>query len=1141
MRRGHLTIVEPRRTHSERVQIATRDEPSVDVIGWDATALASCGPFDLIVAGGSLQAFAHPGEVLAAARRQLVPAGLVVLAEAAPDAFHDVVLGLDPEWFSRSASADFPVGPLRTAEDWTRVLAQSGFGDVELVPIGPGAGALTLLLARRDIDETLARMDVASETAPGHDRKVLIVAAGEGAEGRLAEELSAHLAKAGRRIVRVKPEVPYHGEPHAHVFVNGALHFAPESPESWDTLLKMAVTDDGDLPEIVHLVGAFANEGAGTGRALRRRLAGLVALRQALGERKARVWLAAPGGARGAAGLGSASAAQSALWSFIRVAMNEMPDADWRLVDFESTLDMADCADRLSALISAPGDEREIVLGRDSACALRVSRGLPATAARPDIGSEVPAALALSVKRQGSLSGLAWQPRQRRKPEQGEVEIEIEATGLNFRDVMWAQGMLPDEALEDGFAGPGIGFECSGRIGAVGPGVSGLEAGDAVIALAPEAFATHVTVPQAGVAKLPEGADLVTAAGIPVAFLTAYYALVELARLRQDEWLLVHGAAGGVGLAAMQIARWKGARVIATAGTEEKRELLRLLGAEHVLSSRSLAFADEVKTITGDGVDVVLNSLSGEAMERSIGLVRPFGRFLELGKRDYFADTRIGLRPFRRNVSYFGIDADQLLAQQPALAGRLFSELMQHLAEGRFAPLPVRRFEAHEAVDAFRLMQQSGHVGKIVIAPPRLGFAGIRAEARPVCFDGTGQYVVVGGTGGFGLETARWLAGRGVRHIALVGRSGRLAGGDPAILDELRAEGVEVRIEACDAANRKALAGLLSRLRAARPICGVIHAAMVLDDAAIHNLDVARIGKVLQPKVEGAANLDRLTREDGIEQFILFSSVSALIGNPGQAAYAAANGFLEGLARRRREESLPAVAIGWGPIADTGYLARHEAGRAVISRRAGTTELKARHALGLLAEWLSRDQGSVAEAVLTVAPMDWSVAAGLPLLATPAFTALRREAEAGGRAEAGSVDLAAAVAGLDPRAARDLVARLVAKEVATIFRMAPEEINADRPLAELGMDSLMGLELRVAAQRALGVEIPMSALADGLSVNSMADRILVRLGGEGRRPALSGAESDLVSQHLPEAGEAGHLAPLGKVIARRQAGLEGVL
>ncbi len=422
-----------------------------------------------------------------------------------------------------------------------------------------------------------------------------------------------------------------------------------------------------------------------------------------------------------------------------------------------------------------------------------------------------------------------------------------------------------------------------------------------------------------------------------MAFLTAFYGLVTLARLKAGEWVLVHGGAGGVGLAALQIARMRGARVIATAGSNEKRALVKALGAEHVLDSRSLAFVDDIRRITGDGVDVVLNSLFGEAMERSLNSLKPFGRFVELGKRDYVANTHIGLRPFRRNLSYFGVDLDQLLQFQPDEGKRLFREVMALFTDGSLKALPYQPFAAEEVSDAFRLMQQSGHVGKIVIAPPKAGT--IPAETgKPFVVAPDRVHLVTGGLGGFGIEAARWLADRGARHIALVGR--KAPSGEPALstIAELEARGVSVQVESCDIADRASVQRLLDRVESKGvKLAGIIHGAMVLQDGLIANLDPAALEAVIAPKVIGAGHLDALTRDRALDYFVLFSSATTFIGNPGQGSYVAANGFMEGLARQRRRLGLPALAVAWGAIGDVGVLARNKAVMETLAGRVGVT------------------------------------------------------------------------------------------------------------------------------------------------------------------------------------------------------------
>src|SRR5207237_576992 len=344
--------------------------------------------------------------------------------------------------------------------------------------------------------------------------------------------------------------------------------------------------------------------------------------------------------------------------------------------------------------------------------------------------------------------------------------------GLNFRDTMWAMGLLPEEALIDGFAGPTFGLECAGVIAAVGAGVEDLAVGDRVAGLAPASLGTHVVTTAQAVMRIPPETSFAAAATIPVVFVTAIYSLGTLAKLAAGEYVLIHAAAGGVGLAAIQYAKHRGAVVIATAGSEVKRAFLRLAGADHMLDSRDLGFADAVREISGGaGVDVVLNSLSGEAMEQSLSVLKPFGRFLELGKRDFYLNRRIHLRPLRQNISYFAIDVDQLPIQRPDLARSLLAEISTALADGAIRPLAHRRFAFAEIDEAFRLMQASGHIGKLVLVPA--DNAGVRLrDAATLAVNAEGTYLVTGGLTGFGFEAARWLVQQGARSIALLGRRG---------------------------------------------------------------------------------------------------------------------------------------------------------------------------------------------------------------------------------------------------------------------------------------------------------------------------------------------------------------------------------
>jgi phthiocerol/phenolphthiocerol synthesis type-I polyketide synthase C len=495
--------------------------------------------------------------------------------------------------------------------------------------------------------------------------------------------------------------------------------------------------------------------------------------------------------------------------------------------------------------------------------------------------------------------------------------------------------------------------------------------------------------------------------------------------------------------------------------------------------------------VTGKGVAVVLNSLSGEAMELSLALLHSFGRFVELGKRDFLANTHIGLRPFRNNLTYFGVDLDQLMLAQPDTSQLLFREVLERVAEGEFSPLPYRSFKANEFIDAIRLMQQSGHIGKIVIMPPEPGEIPmmLRGEFRPAS-DKT--HLITGGYSGFGLATARWFAERGARHLVLAGRSGASNPEAQEAVADLRAAGVNVYVEALDIADTEKVKKLFKKIaRLMPPLSGVIHAAAVLDDALIANLDAEKLKKVLAPKVTGAENLDRLTRDLPLDYFVLFSSATTAIGNPGQANYVAANGFLEGLARQRRSQGFPAVAVAWGGIEDVGMLARNRAVKDMLGARAGVKTIAAQDALTLMGEALGNSSLEPSEAVLVISEINWSTArAHLPLLQSPTFSGLVRTNETAAAESRAKLDIRALAATGSPEEARRQIAGVIVEEIAHILRLPQETVNKSKPLADIGVDSLMAVELAAALEDRLTLEVPLSTSASGFNVNDLADHIL---------------------------------------------------
>jgi acyl transferase domain-containing protein/NADPH:quinone reductase-like Zn-dependent oxidoreductase len=825
----------------------------------------------------------------------------------------------------------------------------------------------------------------------------------------------------------------------------------------------------------------------------------------------------------------------TALAAALRVAQNEHPSRDIRCLGMSGDVPV----EHLLEELCAPSAEGEIFFEDRRRVVFRVERGI--VAARP-ARPRRDEALQLSVPAGAARGALGWSIVPRTEPGPGEVEIEVATTGLNFRDVMWNLRVLPEEALEDGYVGPRLGMECAGTVVRVGEGVSSFAAGDRIVAFVPGAFASHVIAPTYAVCSLPQQLSFEAAATIPVAFLTAYYSLVRLAHLQKGETVLVHGGAGAVGLAALQIAKHVGAKVIATAGTEEKRALLNHLGADAVFNSRTPAFADEVLAFgEGKGVDVVLNSLAGEAMIRSMDCLRPFGRFIELGKRDFYGNTHLGLRPFRRNLSYFGVDVDQLIGEHRALTRAMFSELLELFASGELSPLPHREFRGPHIEDAFRLMQRSGHIGKILVRPAERATADTRQVGRfPV--DPEGLHVVFGGTSGFGLATAAWLVRRGARHLVLASRSGRVAPSAKAELEAMRDLGADILVKPIDITDQAALEAFLIAAAVRRPIKGIVHAAMVLDDRLIDGMDREVLEKVLRPKVTGALNLDRLTRGHKLDYLLLYSSATTLLGNPGQYNYVVANAFLEGLARRRVAEGLPALAVAWGAIEDVGYLAHNLESSPSLKKRFSSSLLLASQALDGL-DWAYDAEARARTAFCSIARIDWGMARrDLALSKRPLLASVLPAA--GARQAIEATALLEKLRAMPLEQATAALLDILVEEIARVLRLAPKEVHRHRSLGEIGMDSLMMLELRTTVEAALQIELPLLSVANGITPADVARRIVPLVLGDKQKEAIPSTLLALGASHIAEeiaqSDTTGRTAAARAVLERSRA-MEGPL
>lgn len=790
-------------------------------------------------------------------------------------------------------------------------------------------------------------------------------------------------------------------------------------------------------------------------------------------------------GAQAVGGECAIAVTQAPAWGVGRTIRHEHPEFGPILIDLPPDEDAVEIEGVLAELLGGD-DENEIALRPGGRYVARLVRaGLPPVPS--DIAPER-RPFRLELTRTGSLDELHVQVAPRRAPGQGEIEIEVLAAGLTYPDVLAALSQ------HNGAAGQsGLGAEVSGRVTAVGEGAAGLTVGDEVIAITGPGtgFGSFVTVPAAFVRPKPGILGHPEAATLPVAFMTAYHSLINLARLRPADRVLIHSAAGGVGGAAVQIAQMVGAEIYATAGTPEKRAYLRSLGVQHVMDSRSLAFAGVIQERTGGrGVDVVLNSLGGQALERSLDVLAPGGRFVEIGKRGG-ANGAQEMPPLRGNVSFFSVDIDDLAERDVPLLSSVFDEILRHLSDGTLRCLPCRVFPVSEIADAFRSMADAGHIGKIAVSiqdeqvrpePPET--AVLRAD---------GSYLITGGLGGLGLSVAQWMAERGARHLILVGRSapGRDAA---AVLEGLRRGGARVEVMRADVADERQMRTVLSDSASRMPpLRGVVHAAGVLDDGVLAQLTPERFERVMAPKVTGAWNLHTLTRDADLDFFVLFSSAAAVLGSPGQANYAAANAFLDALAHHRREQGLPGLSINWGTWARVGLATLP--GRADRLANFGIASLEPDEGTRALGYLLERPLTQAAVMRFDVVRWRTVYPTDLPLLATLQKDAAALPEQRDPTAEGERIR--AAVRDATREDAVRLLQDFLCDRLGRVLGLAPgRRLDPQIPLNRVGIDSLMAIEIRNRIQLELGVWVRVAIFFRQPTIAQLADQLAEQLQAE---------------------------------------------
>ncbi len=775
-----------------------------------------------------------------------------------------------------------------------------------------------------------------------------------------------------------------------------------------------------------------------------------------------------------------ANLAQAGLRGLMRVIDSEHPHLSATQIDVDDATD----PEHVALQLKSGSEEDETAWRGGQWYAARLRPGpLRPSERRTTVVDHERGGMRLQIRTPGDLESLEFAAFDRVPPGPGEIEVAVTSSTVNFADVLLAFGRYP---TFEGYQQQ-LGGDFAGVVTAVGPDATEHRVGDRVGGISRNGcWGTFVIADARHAVTLPPEVPLDAAAAVPTASATAWYGLHDLARIAPTDKVLIHSGTGGVGQAAIAIARAVGCEIFATAGSPQRRQLLHDMGIEHVYDSRSTEFAGQIRRDTGGyGVDVVLNSLPGAAQRAGIDLLALGGRFVELGKRDIYGDTHLGLFPFRRNLSLFAVDLALLTFSHPDTVRRLLTTVYQRTAAGEL-PLPrTTHYPIHDAAAAVRLVAGAGHTGKVVLQVPRAGSSVAAVppdQVRP--FRADGAYIVTGGIGGLGLFLAGQMASRDgaerCRRIVLNSRSQPDERARDAI-QRLRDAGADIAVECGDIAEPQTAERLVACATATGlPVRGVLHAAAVVQDATLANVTDDLIDRCWAPKVYGAWNLHQATAQQPLDWFCCFSSAAALVGSPGQGAYAAANSWLDAFAYWRRAQGLPATSIAWG--------AWSEVGRATaLAEDAGIA--------------ITPAEGF--RAFETLLRYDRPYSGYAPIMGTPwltSFAQRSRFAEAFASLGQGKPDTGKFLAELRALPREEwpsAIRRLVSGQISLLLRRT---IDPDRPLSDYGLDSLGNLELRTRIETETGVRVSPTKIT---TVRDLADHLCDELAGLEAAPSAS--------------------------------------
>ena len=800
---------------------------------------------------------------------------------------------------------------------------------------------------------------------------------------------------------------------------------------------------------------------------------------------------------QGGVGAGCQHPEQGAIWGLARTVELECPELRCLRID----LDPLESVESQNQLIQS-----EIRSGTTGAVQYRAGKRYVARLQRtPSIARlgkrpEQP----FEIQKHTSVGGCVdYSQMERRSPEVGEVEIRVDAAGINFVDALDMAGVLP-------FEREGLGVECVGEVVRVGASVSGFKVGDRVLALASGTFRTHVTIPAVLVRSWPDGG--VTpweAATWPANFLTAYRSLRDTGRLSKGETILIHAAAGGTGMASVLVAKALGATVFATA-SRDKWQVLRAMRVEHIMDSRTIEFANEIMRLTNNrGVDMVLNSLSGDYIQKGFDILAPGGRFIELGKRDIWSQEKA--RETRADVAYHLIDLfseSQQLAQSASTLGSKETLFQDFNPE---QPLPLTQFPVEETPRALRYFQRSKHIGKVVLnfLDPHI----------PICKESA--YLITGGLGGLGMATAAWMMEQGAQRVWLLGRETPKMDSDMESLPEtlrewiqqgkahlgsdMNEQGASIELVSCDVADRVQLSKVIEQISEQAPLRGVFHAAGVLEDATLDALTWSQVERVIRPKIFGAQNLHELTQQCRLDFFVMYSSAASLLGSPGQASHVTANSFLDSLAHHRRACGLPAQSINWGPWADIGSASSTETSQLMTDR--GIAMMDPKDGIKALERVMQRPDLTQ----VGVLDANWERLGSLGLIRDDYFqhviSAPKTSSKRGQKELKDQEHWLRELRKIPSGQRLVKLVQWIQMEIAQVIGLPEGELpSTQMGFFDMGVDSLMSVDLKNRLSKQLGLDISPTLLFQHPNIDSLAAKLIHQLFGSDAQPQIESIE-----------------------------------